>query len=35
MKYLTNCWFITNFIDDYCDECVWPNNEGWIGENYG
>ena len=20
--------------DDYCFSCGWPNNEGWIGENY-
>lgn len=18
----------------YCDHCGWPNNQGWIGENY-
>lgn len=21
--------------DDYCYSCGWPNNQGWIGENYG
>ena len=20
---------------DYCYMCGWPNNQGWIGENYG
>ena len=20
---------------DYCYFCGWPNNQGWIGENYG
>ena len=20
---------------DYCYSCGWPNNQGWIGENYG
>lgn len=20
--------------DCYCDYCGWPNNQGWIGENY-
>ena len=20
--------------DDYCPYCGWPNNQGWIGENY-
>ena len=20
--------------DGYCDVCGWPNNQGWIGENY-
>lgn len=21
--------------DEYCCDCDWPNNQGWIGENYG
>lgn len=21
--------------ESYCDDCGWPNNQGWIGENYG
>ena len=23
------------YDDGYCDCCGWPNNQGWIGENYG
>ena len=21
--------------DEYCYSCGWPNNQGWIGEDYG
>ena len=31
------CPFCGEILEDpdYCYYCGWPNNQGWIGENYG